>query len=184
MAQQMLKAAEAKKLPAELREQIEPNPGQLDVARAWQLINQGRQAEAKAILNPLVTKYPKDATLLNSMGWCLLSEGDSDAAKPYFERALAAEPNAPGAMNGLARVLYANGDTEGAIKIWKQMVEKIPGVHAGTVGLADAYFEKGEYAKALPLLEKWAASDPHNEEAQNKLKRAREKSKSAEKKSS
>jgi tetratricopeptide (TPR) repeat protein len=177
VARELLKAAEAKKLPAELREQLEPNPGQLEVARAWQLINQGRHAEAKAILTPLVTKYPKDATLLNSMGWCLLTEGDAEGAKPYFERALAADPKAAGAMNGLARVLYASGDVDGAIKTWKEMVEKFPGVHAGTIGLADAYFEKGEYKKALPLLEKWVASDLHNEEAQNKLELAREKAK-------
>ncbi len=184
IAQEMLKAAEAKKLSAELREQLEPNPVRVEVARAWQLINQGRHAEAKDILNPLLTKNPKDANALNGMGWCLLTEGDLDGAKPYFERAIAADPNAAGAMNGLARVLSAKGDTDGAIKIWKEMVDKIPGVHAGTVGLADAYFEKGEYDKALPLLEKWVAADPQNEQAQKKLKLARDKAKSPAKKNS
>jgi tetratricopeptide (TPR) repeat protein len=176
-AQAMLKAAQAKKLPAVLREQIEPNPVQAEVGRAWGMINQGRHGEAKAILTALLTKNPKDANALNGMGWCLLTEGDLDGAKPYFERAVAADPNAAGAMNGLARVLYAKSDAEGAIKIWKEMVEKLPGVHAGTVGLADAYFEKGDYDKALPLLEKWVAADPQNEQAQNKLKLAREKAK-------
>ena len=90
------------------------------------MINQGRHAEAKDILNPLLTKNPKDANALNGMGWCLLTEGDLDGAKPYFERAIAADPDAAGAMNGLARVLSAKGDTDGAIKIWKEMVDKIP----------------------------------------------------------
>jgi hypothetical protein len=48
--------------------------------------------------------------------------------------------------------------------------------------LADAYLEKGEYAKALPLLQQWAATDPRNEQVQNKLKLAREKTKTPAKK--
>jgi tetratricopeptide (TPR) repeat protein len=171
LAQEMLKAAQAKKLPAELREQIEPNPTQAEVGRAWGLMNQGRHAEAKAILTALLAKNPKDDNALNGMGWCLLLEGDLDGAKPNFERALAAAPNAAGAMNGLARVLYAKGDTEGAIKIWKEMVAKIPGVHAGTVGLVDAYLEKGDYEKAEPLLKAWSKSDPKNPELEQRLSR-------------
>jgi tetratricopeptide (TPR) repeat protein len=181
-AEEMLKAAKAKKIPAELREQLDPSPTSIEVGRAWALINQGRRAEAKAILKGLVDNNPKDANVLNGLGWCLLIEGDATGAKPYFERALAADPKAAGSMNGLARCLYAKGDVEGAIKIWKQMVETIPGVHAGTVGLADAYLEKGEYAKALPLLQQWASADPRNEQVQNKLKLAREKTKTPAKK--
>jgi superkiller protein 3 len=182
--EEMLKAAKAKRIPAELREQLDPSPTSVEVGRAWALINQGRRAEAKDILKGLVDKNPKDANVLNAMGWCLLSEGDMTGAKPYFERALAVDPKAAGAMNGVARVLSSQGDVEGAIKIWKQMVEKIPGVHAGTVGLADAYLEKGEYDKALPLLEQWARADPKNEAIQNKLKLARDKAKPGAKKTS
>jgi tetratricopeptide (TPR) repeat protein len=176
-AEQILRAAKAKKVPDDLRELMEPSPGRVEVGRAWGLMNQGRRPEAKAILNALLAKDPRDANALNAMGWCLLMEGDLSGARLFFERALAADPKAAGSMNGLARVLYAKGDAEGAIKIWKEMVEKIPGVHAGTVGLADAYLEKGEYAKALPLLEQWAAADPKNEQAQSKLKLARDKTK-------
>jgi len=182
-AEEILKAAKAKKVPPALREQLDPSPTAVEVGRAWALMNQGRRVEAKAILKGLLDKNPRDANVLNGMGWCLLIEGDATGAKPYFERALAADPKAGGSMNGLARSLYAKGDVEGAIKIWKKMVETIPGVHAGTVGLADAYLEKGEYAKALPLLEQWAATDPRNEQIQNKLKLAREKTKTPGKKS-
>ncbi|HEV3417368.1 MAG TPA: tetratricopeptide repeat protein [Pirellulales bacterium] len=184
LAEEFLKAAKAKKLSAEFREQLEPSPTSVEVGRAWGLLNQGRRAEAKAILSGLLSKNPKDANVLNAMGWCLLGEGDRDGAKPYFERALAVDPKAAGSMNGLASVLYAKGDFDGAIKIWKQMVEKIPGVHAGTVGLAEAYLAKGEYEKALPLLQQWATADPNNEQVHNKLKLAQEKVKAAVKKSS
>lgn len=181
--EEILKAAKAKKVSPALREQLEPNPAMLEVSRAWQLANQGRQDEAKAIYNALLAKDPKDANALNGMGWCLFGAGDIDAAKPYFERAIAADPKAAGSLNGLARILSAKGDTDGAIKIWKQMVETIPGVHAGTAGLAEAYLEKEEYQKALPLLEQWAKAEPQNEEIQNKLKLARAKLKNPAKES-
>ncbi|HET6328120.1 MAG TPA: tetratricopeptide repeat protein [Planctomycetaceae bacterium] len=181
-AKEMLKAAQAKQIPAALREQLDPNPTSVELVRAWGLLNQERGAVAKAILTGLLAKNPKDANVLNALGWCLLFEGDANGAKPYFERALAVDPKAAGSLNGLARVLYAQKDVEGAIAIWKQMVEKIPGVHAGTVGLADAYLEKGDYDKALPLLEQRAASDPKNEEVQSNLKLARDKTKAGAKK--
>jgi tetratricopeptide (TPR) repeat protein len=170
---QWLEAAKKKTLPADLRRSIEPNPNGTQVARGWQLANQGRHEEAKTVFEAALAKDPKDAAALNGMGWCLLGSGKTDEAKPYFERALAADPQAAGAMNGLARVLSTEGDVEGAIKIWQKMVEKIPGPHAGTSGLADAYFQKGDYRKALPLLEQLAKAYPNDEQVKQKLARAR-----------
>jgi tetratricopeptide (TPR) repeat protein len=170
---QWLEAAKKKILPADLRRSIEPNPNATQVVRGWQLANQGRHEEAKAVFEAALAKDPKDAAALNGMGWCLLGSGKTDEAKPYFERALAADPLAAGAMNGLARVLSAEGDVEGAIKIWQKMVEKIPGPHAGTSGLADAYLQKGDDRKALPLLEQLAKAHPDDEQIKKKLDRAR-----------
>ena len=42
---EILRAAKAKKVPAELRRSLEPGAAGKDVARAWQLSNQGRRAE-------------------------------------------------------------------------------------------------------------------------------------------
>jgi len=170
---QWLEAAKKKQLPADLRRSIESNPHATQVARGWQLTNQGRHEEAKAAFDAVLAKDPKDPAALNGMGWCLLGSGKVDDAKPYFERALAADPEAGGAMNGLARVLSAEGDIEGAIKIWQKMVEKIPGPHAGTSGLADAYFQKKDYRKALPLLEQLAKAYPDDANIKQKLARAR-----------
>ena len=48
--------------------------------------------------------------------------------------------------------------------------------------LADVYLEKGDYQQALPHLEKWAATDPQNDEVQNKLKLAADKTRAGAKK--
>jgi Flp pilus assembly protein TadD len=176
---EILQAAKAKKVPDALRRSLDPQSGSAnaapnkDVARAWQLCNQGRRAEGKALFLEVLSKSPQDAAALNGMGWCLLGGGDIDEAKPYFEKCLAIDPKAGGAMNGLARVLKAQDDLDGAIKIWQQMVDDIPGPHAGTYGLADAYLEKGELKKALPLLEELAKSKPDDRQLQAKLAKAK-----------
>jgi len=180
MAKTMLKAAEAKSLPDALRAQIEPPPpvaekpaGSANVGRAWQLMNQGRLDDARAMFDTLLAKSPDDANALNGMGWLLFNAGDGAKAKPYFERAIKADKKAAGAMNGLARVLYAEGKQDEAIKLWEQMVKDFPGANAGAYGLADAYLEKGEFKKALPLLEELQKAEPNDKQIEAKLKRAR-----------
>jgi len=174
--EQILKAAREKKLPDDLRRQIEPpakpsNAG--DVKRAWKLMNQGRSTEAKSLFAAIVAKSPNDADALNGLGWCLLNMGDAKEAKPVFEKALAADPDASGAMNGLARALDTQDDTDGAIKVWEKMTEKVPGPHAGTFGLVDAYLQKKEFKKAVPLLEQLCKAYPNDEQLKKKLQRAR-----------
>jgi tetratricopeptide (TPR) repeat protein len=176
LAKQMLQAAKDKKLSDDLRSQIEPpelNAGSNQLAQAWQLMNQGRRDEAKAIFDALLAKAPGDASALNGMGWFHLIGGDVDQAKPLFEKAIAADPQAAGAINGLARVLKAQGDDAGAIKLWQQMLEEFPGPNAATSGLADAYLEKGEFRKAVPLLEQLLKATPDDQEIKDKLEQAR-----------
>jgi tetratricopeptide (TPR) repeat protein len=169
----LLAAAKKHDLPADLRKTIEPDPQATGVARAWQLMNQGRSDDAKSLFKSLLQKNPTDANVLNGLGWCYLNNGELDEAKANFKQVLALEPLAGGALNGLARVCDAQGETAQAIKLWQIMVDKIPGPHAGTVGLADAYFAKKEYKKAVPLFEQLAKANPNDEEVQNKLNVAR-----------
>jgi superkiller protein 3 len=168
-----LKAAKKRDLPADVRKMIEPDPQGSRVARAWQLMNHGRNKDAKALFKEILLEDPKDAAALNGMGWCLLGTGNLDEAKTYFQKTLAVDPLAGGSLNGLARVYSAQGETEQAVKVWQKMVDKLPGPHAGTVGLANAYFEKKEFKKAVPLLERLAKAYPNDADVKHKLELAR-----------
>jgi Flp pilus assembly protein TadD len=81
MLQQMIDAAKAKSLPAELRRQIEPvgKPENSDSASAtaegWQHFNQGKLRSAEISFRKALAKDPQDAAALNGLGFCLLSSG-------------------------------------------------------------------------------------------------------------
>ena len=169
----LLAAAKKRDLPADLRRMIEPDPNAIDVMRGWQLMNQGRYADAKALFAAILAKTPKDANALNGMGWCLLNSGAGSEAKGFFERAIAADPAAAGSMNGLAIVLSNEGNTDAAMKLWQQLVDKFPGPNAGTARLANIYFAKKDYKKAIPLYEQLAKANPNDEEVQGRLAEAR-----------
>ena len=63
----LLAAAKKHDLPADLRKTIEPDPQATSVARAWQLMNQGRNEDAKALFKNALDKIPK--TQPPSTGW-------------------------------------------------------------------------------------------------------------------
>jgi tetratricopeptide (TPR) repeat protein len=177
-AKQLLAAAEAKQLPDALREQIEPatsSASQAEFMQAWQLFNQGRNAEARVLFEKQLAAKPNDPWVMNGLGWALLNSGNYEEAKPHFEKALKIEPNAAGLLNGMARVLKAEGNLDEAIKVWQHMLKVSPGPNAGTFGLADAYVEQGKYQEAVPLLEQLVKLQPENEALKSKLAMAKEK---------
>lgn len=172
----MLEAVKQRKLPADLRQLIEP-PAQSSagpqVAKVWQAMNSGNRDEAKRVLEDLLVKAPDDAAVLNAAGWFWLNGGEPGQAQGYFEKALAIEPLAGGAMNGLGRALYDQDQIDRAVEIWQKMVDEIPGPHAGTLNLADVWLEREQYAKAIPLLEQLAQANPADQQLKNKLELAR-----------
>lgn len=172
-AKEMLEAAEAGELGAELRKKIEPPEPKQQASNGavdgWKLFNTGRTNEAREAFEQVLADEPDNGAALNGLGWCLLASGEVDQAKPYFEKVIQANPDAAGAMNGLARVFKATGDVDGAVQIWEKMIERFPGPNAATVGLADTYVERGQPAKARPLYESLVRAFPDNEEFRARL---------------
>jgi len=65
--QRLLAAAKKHDPPADLRKMIEPDPQGTSVARAWQLMNQGRNEDAKALFKEVLLKDRN--TRPPSMAW-------------------------------------------------------------------------------------------------------------------
>jgi Flp pilus assembly protein TadD len=62
-------------------------------SRGLDLLEAGRLAESRRLLERVVTADPDDGEALSFLGVCCLELGDPEAALPYLERAIAVEPS-------------------------------------------------------------------------------------------
>ena len=81
-----------------------------DLARAEQLMRDGKFQEAYDLLLPFEASAKGDATFNVLLGRAALKTNRADAARGLFERALAADPGSIDAHLGLGRAYVALGD--------------------------------------------------------------------------
>ena len=174
-AQAMLKAAQDRNLPDDLRREISPDTGAVSpaVQQGWMEMNRGDMPAARRLFEQALADSPNDANALNGMGWLNLRTGQTEDAKSNFELAVKNNPQAWGAVNGLALVDKRQGRLDDAISLWERMVAGVPTVNAGTYGLANAYMAKKEYAKAVPLWQQIVDANPNDAEAMSNLEKAK-----------
>jgi len=87
---------------------------QAEVARADQLMREGKPSDAYALLAPLEDKYAGDVQFDYALGVAALDSGKADRATLAFERVLAVSPNFAGARLDMARAYFQLGDAERA----------------------------------------------------------------------
>lgn len=80
-----------------------------DVARAQQLVRDGKYQEAYNLLSPFESTSVGDADLSYVLGRAALGMQQADKAKTLFERSLATRPDFPAAHLGLGRAYYLLG---------------------------------------------------------------------------
>src|SRR5512137_1506529 len=78
-----------------------------DLARAGQLVQDGKYQEAYDLLAPFEAAAKGDAAFNALLGQAALRTGRPDEAVKLFERSLAASPSSPEAHLGLARAYLA-----------------------------------------------------------------------------
>jgi hypothetical protein len=82
------------------------------LARAGQLMREGKPAEAYAVLEPLESANAGDVRFDYALGTAALDSGHPDRATIAFERVLAINPNFAGARLDLARAYFAMGSDD------------------------------------------------------------------------
>lgn len=87
---------------------------QAEVARAQELLKQGKPAEAYDYLLPFEDKYAGVVDFDYTLGIAALDSGKSDRATLAFERVLAVNPNYAGARLDMARAYFQLGDADRA----------------------------------------------------------------------
>ncbi len=133
-----------------------PQSGYEDAARLFQ---QGRAAEAEAILKPLIEKHPGDARVLALMGAVLDSQQRFEQAEPYYQRALALAPRSPALLNNAGNHYLAAGRPGDAAVYFRKVVALDPGHPNANLHLAQMSIANQRGTEALAYLDHLPAAE-------------------------
>ncbi len=82
---------------------------------------------AKELSTTLISKYPNNASYLDTHAWVLYQQNDYQNAKKIIEQALTINPNSSAAVyDHYGDVLFKLGDKARAIEQWKKALSKSP----------------------------------------------------------
>lgn len=123
-----------------------------DVARAEQLVREGKYQDAYDLLAPLEAASKGDAAFNAVLGEAALRTGRADKAAEFFRRSLAASPDSVAAHLGLGRAYLAMGDYASA-KIEFETVLRFDDLPPDLHRQAEIYAEAAQgYAEGKRLL--------------------------------
>ncbi len=116
---------------------------------AYRLAQQGKYAEALALLNPMADKTPKPAGLSHAFGMVYYTKGDVLKAADYFKQATVENPNDKEAVQLLGLSYYRAGRPNDAIPYLEQVQSWYPqaNVDASYV-LGVSYIQAKDYPNA------------------------------------
>lgn len=87
---------------------------------------EGRQEEARALLESILAAQPSHPEANNLYGVSLLNAGDTAEARAHFEQALAAKPDFPAPHNNLGNIHLAEGEFEEAAHCYRAALAHNP----------------------------------------------------------
>lgn len=151
---------------ANLRKYLSALPGNTHARKLLSrvLLRQGRAADAKEVLAPLLASDGadglKDAEVLGLAGEVAMQERDFDKAADWFERASALQPNVAGLRTSLAMSKLAQGDEAGAIAQLEQSTKLDTSAPQAAVALTLTELRAKRYDKALAAITKLEAARP------------------------
>lgn len=130
------------------------------IARARQLLREGRPEAAAEAIGELLRAAPEDPDLLAALGGVCRAAGLLDEAEAAYRSALGRRPNAVAAAVGLAEVMIAKGDPDPAIRILSRIHQLAPQLAPAAMALATALLAAGRPDDALALYDQLLAQSP------------------------
>jgi tetratricopeptide (TPR) repeat protein len=124
------------------------------------LLESGKTAEARALLQGVARKAPNDAVAAYNLGQLLLAAGETRTALVELRRAASLSPSDPDVHQALGSALALSGKREEAVASFRRAVELSPCFSAALGNLGTAYAELGRSREAAAALEKAVACDP------------------------
>lgn len=138
------------------------------LARAIQLHQSGKLAEAETIYRGVLAQNPKQADALHLLGLIAYQTGRHDAALQLVQRAIAEQP-VPEYHNSLGEVLQALGRFPQAVESYRKALRGRPDYAEAHNNLGNALRRTGQVAAAIHAFESAIRRRPDYPEAYNNL---------------
>ena len=140
--------------------EIEPESQEARLLRYDALIELGREAEAKKLMDGLLASGggPELAKRLFNLGVSTKKQGDEEVALGYFERAVEADPGFIEGWLTLASLRLTEGRHEEAIDATEKVLQARPGDGEALTIQYEATKALGQTERAAELLEKMGAT--------------------------
>lgn len=132
------------------------------LGRAVELLQKQQTAQAKAVLQTVLERWPGQGDALNFLGVLTHQLGDSEAAITLLRRAIDSLPEAPGPWNNLGNVLAAlqrHGEAEEA---YRQCLARQADFTDAVGNLAAVCSKQGRRADGAALYRRAIALEPGN----------------------
>jgi tetratricopeptide (TPR) repeat protein len=141
-------------------DRVRPAPAEPLIARAAALLEKGRPAEARGILDAVVRDHPRDARAQERLGVTFLAEKRPKEALQAFRKALEADPKNLAALELAARVLASQKKDKEAIALVEDHVRTAGDSAGARQILARLDAGRGDREGAKAELERAIALDP------------------------
>ena len=125
-----------------------PHPHAAKFAHAQQLLEEGKAAQARAVLQPLIARLPTDASVHMLMRHVLSRLGEHQQALYYAERAASLDPGNIQALNLVGNSLVDLGRFDQAAEVLAKAVALDPSQVLNHAALANALGRSGRYVEA------------------------------------
>jgi len=133
--------------------------------QARELLEAGKAAEARKILEGIVERLPKDIEVLFNLASALAAQDELDEAEKRLKTVLAQQRNFPPALILLAQVEQKRGRNESAIEILQDLLNQAPSPHEAYPLLAQLLRQQRQFAELAAALRKWRdATDEASEQ--------------------
>ena len=143
----------------------------------WELVRDGKYAEAEAQLKQKVAAEPDAFRAWSWLGWSQYFQGRYDDAAQSFLKATSINPGDWPAMDGLGWVARKQGKNDEAAKYWKKLglignYKEEYWIPTARQGLGDIATEQGRYRRALVYYGEWLKERPDDAEAKRAIEEA------------
>lgn len=140
----LLDAGAATQAIAEMEQWIDLHPGGRSprVALAYAHARAGRNADAIAVYESLLTDFPSDSEVLNNLAWLYLRIGDPRASE-VAERAYKLAPSSPSVLDTFGWVLVSIGESDRGLAVLREAHSRAIGDPTIRFHLASALVKLG-----------------------------------------